>query len=94
LAHRVFVRDFIKQSGAEYIYSIPPDQNIIMPGTTRKWSKRINIGVIDVNRKFVFLTIPLHLMNGYERKWPSKPPGDGLGVPAFLKRVFIDKFGG
>ena len=93
-AYTVFVRDFIKQSGAEYIYSIPPDQNIIMPGTTRKWSKRINIGVIDVNRKFVFLTIPLHLMNGYERKWPSKPPGDGLGVPAFLKRVFIDKFGG
>jgi hypothetical protein len=42
--------------------------------------------------------MPLHIMNGYERKWSEppqiRPAGDGLGVPAFLKRVFIDEFGG
>ncbi len=93
-AYTIFVRDFVKEAGADYIYSIPPDTTITMPGTTLKWRKRINIGVIDVNRQFVFLSMPLHIMNGYVRKWPSKPPGDGLGVPAFLKRVFIDEFGG
>ena len=82
-SYTIFVRDFIKEAGADYIYSIT------LPGTTRK----INIGVIDVNKQFVFLSLPLNIMNGYERKWPSKPPGDGLGVSAFLKRVFIDEFG-
>jgi hypothetical protein len=83
-AYTIFVRDFVKEAGADYIYSIT------LPGITRK----INIGVIDVNRQFVFLSLPLNIMNGYERKWPSKPPEAGLGVPAFLKRVFIDEFGG
>lgn len=93
-AHSIFVRDFIKQSGASYIYSLPPDTTITMPGTTSKWRKRVNIGVIDYDRRFVFFSMPIHLMNGYQRTWESKPPGDGQGVPALLKRVFIDEFGG
>ncbi|MDI6767227.1 MAG: hypothetical protein QME52_10435 [Bacteroidota bacterium] len=93
-AHSIFVRDFIKQSGASYIYSVPPDTSITMPGTTMKWRKRVNIGVIDHDRRFVFFSMPIHLMNGYQRFWESKPPGDGEGVPALLKRVFIDEFDG
>ncbi len=86
-AHSLFVRSITKRSGAEYLYSI------FVPN--RGWPDSVHIGVIDIDRRFVFLSMPLHLMNGTLPVWPDvKPPGDGKGVPAFLKRVFIDEFGG
>jgi hypothetical protein len=84
--HSLFVRNFYKREGAEYLYSIFV--------TNRGWTDSVHIGVIDVDRRFVFLSMPLHLMNGYLPVWPDKPPGNGQGVPMFLKRVFIDEFGG
>lgn len=59
----------------------------------RGWPDSVSIGVIDIDRRFVFLSMPLHLMNGLQPIWPGRPVGDGQGVPAFLKRVFIDEFG-
>lgn len=85
-AHSVFVRDIIKKTGADYLYSI------YVPN--RGWPDSVHIGVIDIDRRFVFLSMPLHIMNGTQPVWPGKPPGDGRGVPEFLKRVFIDEFGG
>jgi hypothetical protein len=85
-AHSLFVRSITKRSGAEYLYSI------FVPN--RGWPDSVHIGVIDIDRRFVFLSMPLHLMNGTQPVWPSKPPGDGRGIPEFLKRVFIDEFGG
>ncbi len=95
-SHSLFVRNIIKQAGSEYIYTIPPDTTIINTdyNPPLRWRKRINLGVINHDRSFVFLSMPLHLMNGLERIWPTKPPGAGKGIPAFLKRVFIDEFGG
>jgi hypothetical protein len=85
-SHSIFVRDITKRAGAQYLYSI------YVPN--RSWPDSVHIGVIDIDRRFVFLSMPLNLMNGLQPVWPGKPPGDGRGVPAFLKRVFIDEFGG
>jgi hypothetical protein len=85
-SHSIFVRDITKRAGAEYLYSI------YVPN--RGWPDSVHIGVIDIDRRFVFLSMPLNLMNGLQPVWTGKPPGDGKGVPAFLKRVFIDEFGG
>jgi hypothetical protein len=86
-SHSIYIRKIVKRSGAEYLYSLPP-----VPG--RGWPSSINIGVIDDTRRFVFLSVPLHFMNGYEKVWQDRPGVAGKGVPAFLKRVFIDEFGG
>jgi hypothetical protein len=81
----LFVRNIVKRSGANDLYKI------FVPN--RGWPDSVSIGVIDIDRRFVFLSMPLHLMNGLQPIWPGRPVGDGQGVPAFLKRVFIDEFG-
>ncbi|MDI6780263.1 MAG: hypothetical protein QME25_08800 [Bacteroidota bacterium] len=89
--HYFFIRDIYKRADAKYIYRIPRVPN--RPTWTAKDSL-VNIGVIDDAKTFVFLSIPLHLMNSYQKRWSDRPGVDGKGVPAFLKRVFIDEFGG
>lgn len=91
-AHSLYVRDIYKRADARYILKIPPVPGRVPPGTY--WSGPVNIGVIDDARTFVFLSMPLHLMNGTTKVWPDRPGVDGKGVPAFLKRVFIDEFNG
>lgn len=91
-AHSLFVRDIYKRADARYILSIPPVPGRVPP--TAFWTGNVNIGVIDEAKTFVFLSQPLHLMNGGEKVWPTRPGVAGKGVPAFLKKVFIDEFGG
>ncbi len=91
-AHSLFVRDIYKRADAKYILSIPPVPGRVPP--TAYWTGKVNIGVIDEAKTFVFLSQPLHLMNGGEKVWPTRPGVAGKGVPAFLKKVFIDEFGG
>lgn len=88
----LFVRDIYKRADAKYILKIPPVPGRVPPNAY--WTGPVNIGVIDGAKTFVFLSMPLHLMNGTTKVWPDRTGEDGKGVPAFLKRVFIDEFGG
>lgn len=88
----LFVRDIYKRADAKYILKIPPVPGRVPPAAY--WTGPVNIGVIDGDRTFVFLSMPLHLISGTRKVWPDRPGVDGKGVPAFLKRVFIDEFGG
>ncbi|MDP2207399.1 MAG: FlgD immunoglobulin-like domain containing protein [Bacteroidota bacterium] len=90
-AHSLFVRDIYKRADARYILSIPPVPDRVPPNAF--WTGPVNIGVIDEAKTFVFLSQQLHLMNGSEKIWPTRPGDSGKGVPAFLKKVFIDEFG-
>lgn len=91
-AHSLFVRDIYKRADAKYILKIPQVPGRVPPSAY--WTGPVNIGVIDGDRTFVFLSMPLHLMNGTAKVWPDRPGVEGMGIPAFLKRVFIDEFGG
>ncbi len=91
-SHSLNVRAIIKRADAKYILSIPPVPGRVPPAAF--WTGRVNIGVMDDAKSFVFLSLPLHLMNGYDKVWTDRPGVKGQGVPAFLKRVFIDEFGG
>jgi hypothetical protein len=78
--HLFFMRPIYKRADARYIYRLQPDQR-----SPIRYVGSPNVGVIDDAKRFVFLAIPLHLLNG--------SANGGQGVSAFLQKVFVEEFG-
>ncbi len=81
--HLLFMRPIYRRADARYIYRLQPaDARLAMQyhyvGTP-------TVGVIDNSKRFVFLGVPLHLLNGRLN--------GGKGIQAFLDKVFVEEFG-
>lgn len=78
--HLFFMRPIYKRADARYIYRLQRDQR-----SPIRYTGSPNVGVIDDAKRFVFLGLPLHVLNG--------SANGGQGVTAFLNKVFIEEFG-
>lgn len=80
LNHVFFMRRVYKRADARYIYRLQRDER-----SPIRYIGSPTVGVIDDAKRFVFLGVPLHLLNGTAR--------GGQGVSAFLQKVFVEEFG-
>jgi len=78
--HTFFLRPIYRRADARYIYRLQPDERVPIRYTGRPY-----LAVVDDAKRFVFLGLPLHSLNGTLR--------GGKGVSAFLSKVFVDEFG-
>ena len=78
--HTFFLRPIYRRADARYVYRLQPDERIPI-----RYTGRPNLAVIDDAKRFVFLGLPLHVLNGTLR--------GGRGVSAFLTKVFVEEFG-
>jgi hypothetical protein len=78
--HLFFLRPVYRRTDARVIYRLQADQRVPV-----RYTGRPDVGVIDNGKHFVFLGIPLHILNG--------TANGGKGVTQFLQRVFLQEFG-
>ncbi len=77
--HSVFMRPVYRRSDARYIYHLEPDPSQYLGSP--------NVGVIDGQRRIVFMGVPLHLLNNTD---PTK--GNPEGIKAFFRKVLTQQF--
>lgn len=77
--HTFFMRPIYKRADARYIYRLQPDERV-----PRRYSGMPNVAVIDNAKRFVFIGIPLHALNGTLR--------NGRGIVELFNKVFIEEF--
>ncbi len=78
--HFVNLRPVYKRADTRVIYQLQPDARVPI-----RYMGTPALGLIDNTRRFVFLGIPLHILDGRT--------SGGSGVSAFLERVLIQEFG-
>lgn len=79
--HTIFMRPLYKRSDAQYIYHLQRDTANI----PAKYVGSPNIGVVDGQRRIIFIGVPLHLLD-------NRTNGNPQGVTAFFTRAFTQQF--
>jgi len=75
--HTAFYKKLYKRTDSQYIYKI--DSSRTHPPS---YEGQLEIGIIDNQKRFVMVGLPLHLLNGWEHN-----------LPLFFKKVIEDEFG-
>lgn len=77
--YSVFMRPLYRRADAQYIYHLEPDISQYLGSP--------NVGVVDGQRRIVFMGVPLHLLNNTD---PTK--GNPEGIKAFFRKVLTQQF--
>lgn len=77
--HLFFLRPIYRRADARVIYRLQADQR-----SPIRYVGRPDLAVIDNAKKFVFIGVPLHILNGAEN--------GGKGLVTFLNHVFLQEF--
>ncbi|MBM2839879.1 MAG: hypothetical protein HW412_407 [Bacteroidetes bacterium] len=79
--HSIFMRPVYRRSDARYIYHLQADT----ASNPQLYTGMPNIGVVDGEKRIVFMGIPLHLLN-------NGVNGNPQGLAAFFTKVFTGQF--
>jgi hypothetical protein len=83
--HLVFMRPVYRRADATVLYRLQPDTGNGTIAARDRYIGQPDIAVIDADRRFVFVGLPLHLLNG--------TGNGGQGVATFLNKVLVGEFG-
>ena len=75
--HAITYRKLYKRTDSQYIYQIDSARVSAPP-----YQGMLELGIIDNQKRFVMVGLPLHLLNGWEHN-----------LPLFFKKVIEDEFG-
>jgi hypothetical protein len=83
--HLVFMRPVYRRADASVLYRLQPDTGNGIIAARNRYIGQPDIAVIDADRRFVFVGLPLHLLNG--------SANGGQGVVPFMTKVMAGEFG-
>jgi len=82
--HLFFMRPIYRRADARYIYRLQASDAALQPPGLQ-YGGRPTLGIIDNAKRFVFMGVPLHILNGRLN--------GGQGAQAFINKVLVGEFG-